>query len=114
PAALGRIVPDAKGKEQQTLRLDGLDVTPLTDLPTGDPLHSILDSFLKTNVSLNGPKTVTHAGAITFEPPGGAEWTYAPSPMYGPGTGTVVEGMSYAGNDGRQAKRWKFQLNEAV
>jgi len=36
-ASLGRIIVDGKGKEQQTLRLDGLDVTPLVELPTGDP-----------------------------------------------------------------------------
>jgi hypothetical protein len=113
-AALGRIVPDAKGKEGQTLRLDGLDVTPLTDLPTGDPVHSVLDTFLKTNVSLNSALTVTHAGAITFEPPGGGADTYAPSPMYGPGSGTLLEGISYKGTDGKVSKRWKFQLNEAV
>jgi hypothetical protein len=113
-AGLGRIVPDAKGKEQQTLKLDGLDVTPLTDLPTGDPLHGVVDSLLKTNVALNSPKTVTHAGSITFEPANGAELNYALSPMYGPGTGTVIEGVSFTGTDGGQAQKWKFQLSEAV
>lgn len=114
--ALGRIVPDGKGKEQQTLRLDGLDVTPLTDLPGGDPLHAVLETFLRPSVALNGPKTVNHAGAITFQPPGGGEPSYGLSPLYGPGTGTLVEGMSYKGTDGKQGfeQRWKFQLTEAL
>ncbi len=113
PTALGRIVVDGKGKEQQTLRLDGLDVTPLTELPAGDPVLNVLDSLIKANVALNGSKTDTHAGALSFEPPGGEAKTYDLSPFYGPGTGTLLEGISYAGNDGSRGSRWKFQISEA-
>lgn len=116
PNALGRVVTDGKGKEQQTLRLDGLDVTPLTELPSGDPAHAVLDTLLKTNVALNGAKTLTHAGALSFEPPGGSDQNYALSPMYGPGTGTLLEGISLTGYHGRDTKagQWKFQLFEAL
>ena len=114
PSLLGRIVPDGKGKEQQVLRLERLDVTPLTDLPSGDPAYGILDTFLKTNVALNSSATVTRAGAITFEPAGGRDPNYAISPMYGPGTGTLLEGMSYRGTDGKQSRLFKIQLYEGV
>ena len=114
PSLLGRIVPDGKGKEQQTFRLEKLDITPLTDLPSGDPGHGVLDSFLKTNVALNSSATVTRAGAITFEPAGGRDPNYAISPPYGPGTGTLLEGMSYKGTDGKQARLLKIQLSDGV
>src|SRR2546421_1462468 len=57
PAALGRIVVDGKGKEQQILRLDSLDATPMVELPTGDPALGVLESLLKPNVALNSGKT---------------------------------------------------------
>ena len=114
PSALGKIVVDGKGKEQQTLRLDGLDVTPITELPSGDPALPALDSLLKTNVALNISKTDTFAGAVRFFPPGGAASTYDLSPMYGPGTGSLVEGISYRGLDGKRPSSWKFQFSEAV
>ena len=114
PAALGKIVVDGKGKEQQTLRLDGLDVMPLTEPSSGDPAISVLDSLLKTNVALNGSKTDTFAGATSFSPPGGNAKTYDVSPVYGPGTGSLVEGMSYGGRDGKKPESWKFQFSEAV
>lgn len=114
PAALGRIVADGKGKEQQTLRLDGLDVTPLTELPSGDPVLNVLDSLVKSNVALNGSKTDTHAGALSFKPPGGDASTYDISPLYGPGTGTLLEGVSYTGRDGNRSSSWKFQFSEAL
>src|SRR5262249_29580658 len=62
--ALGKIVIDGKGKEQQTLRLDGLDITPLTDLPAGDPALGVLDALLKPSVALQGSKTDTLTGAL--------------------------------------------------
>jgi hypothetical protein len=113
PTALGRIVTDAKGKEQQSQRLDGLDVTPLTELPSGDPALSILDSLAKNNVAINSVKTLTYAGQLSFEPPGGGEPIYDLSRPYGPGTGTLLEGISYRGSDGAAGK-WKFQLAEAM
>jgi Carboxypeptidase regulatory-like domain len=112
-AALGRIVTDTKGKEQQTLRLDGLDITAQTELPSGDSALNVLDSLIKSNVALSSGKTDTLAGALTFDPPGGAERTYDLSPFYGPGTGTLVEGISLAGTDGNRSASWKFQLSEA-
>lgn len=114
PSALGRIVTDGKGKEQQTLRLDGLDVTPLTELPSGDPVLNVLDSLLKSNVALNSSRTDTQAGALSFKPPGGDAITYDLSPLYGPGTGTLLEGVSYTGRDGNRSSSWKFQFSEAL
>ena len=116
PSLLGRIVPDGRGKEQLTFTLDKLDVTPPTDLPAGDPSHGILDTFLKINVALNGSASVTHAGTITFEPAGGDPRNYALSSMYGPGTGTLLEGKSYKGNDGKPGftQLLKIHLYEAM
>ncbi|MEO8434289.1 MAG: carboxypeptidase-like regulatory domain-containing protein [Pyrinomonadaceae bacterium] len=112
PAALGRIVVDGRGKEQQTLRLDGMDVTPAVDLPTGDPALGVLESLLKPNVALNGGKTDTFSGALNIR--GSAQGaTYALSPFYGPGTGSLIEGESYRG-DKKDATKWKFQFYEAI
>jgi len=113
PAALGRIITDGKGKEQQTIRLDGLDVTPLTELPTGDPVLGVIDSFNRVNVALNSKRTPSYAGALTFEPPANTTETYSLSRLYGPGTGTLLEGISQTGRDGKEGM-WKFQLTEAV
>ena len=112
PGALGRIVVDGKGKEQSTLRLDGLDVTPAVELPTGDPSLGVLESLLKPNVALNGGKTDVLNGALNIK--GSSQTsTYDLSPFYGPGTGSLVEGESYRG-DKKEATKWKFQFYEAI
>ena len=99
PSAFGRVIIDGKGKDQQTSRLDGLDVTPLVELPSGDPVIGVLDGFLRPSVALD-----------KATPVGGAFET-----RYGPGTGAVVEGTSLSGVVTQDWKRdWKFQLYERL
>jgi hypothetical protein len=116
PASLGKVVIDGKGKEQQTLRLDGLDITPLTDLPGGDPLLGVLDALLKPNVALQGSKTDTLAGALAIKPSKLSDRfpTYELSPLYGPGTGILVEGISIPGPYEEPITKWNITFYDSL
>lgn len=99
PAAFGRVVIDGKGRDQQITRVDGLDVTPLVDLPGGDSAVGILDGFLKPSVALD--KSSTIAGAFDAR--------------LGPSTGAVVDGTTLSGLVNKDWKNpWKFQLYEKL
>lgn len=113
-AALGRIVIDGRGKEQQTFLLDKSDITPLTDLPAGDPLLGVLDTLLKPNVALDQNLTDTFAGALTFKPGKFDDKlpTYDVSPFYGPGTGSLINGASLPGFYLGEGK-WTFVFYDA-
>jgi hypothetical protein len=105
-SALGRIIFDGRGKEQQTVKLDTLDVTPLVDLPSGDSAIGVLDSFLKPSVALDpNPDRigVTEVAETTDTKTGAFE------PFYGPGTGVLVEGQTF-----RAPGSWTFQVYERL
>lgn len=93
-AALGRVVIDGKGNDQQTVRLDGVDFQVLSELPSADTLIDGLGSFQKPEVAgdLDGASTQTRAFA----------------PRFGPGTGAVSETLTYRGDSG--AEGWKAQI----
>jgi hypothetical protein len=92
PASLGRVIIDGKGKDQQISRLDGLDASPLVDLPTGDPTLGVLDSFQKQSVTAQG-QTSAVSGAFI--------------PLFGPSTGAVTDTATLGGGIS-----FKFQLYE--
>jgi hypothetical protein len=82
-ASLGRVVIDGKGNEQQTVRLDGVDFSVLADLPGVDAAVDSLGSFQKPEV----------AGDLDNSTP----QTRAFAPMFGPGTGSALEAVTYRG-----------------
>lgn len=93
PSTLGKIVVDGKGKDQQTIRLDGVDAMALVELPSGDPALDVLSGFQKPEVAFdldNSNPTQSRAFA----------------PRFGPGTGSVVDGISFRGRTA-----WAGQLN---
>jgi hypothetical protein len=115
PASLGKVVIDGKGKEQQTLRLDRLDITPLSDLPAGDPALGVLDALLKPNVALQGSKTDTFQGVLAIKPSRiNDDPTYELSPLYGPGTGVLVQGISIPGPYEKATEKWKITFYDSL
>jgi len=101
PSTLGKIVIDGKGKDQQTVRLDGVDATPLVELPSGDSALDVLSSFQKPEVAFdldNSRPTQSRAFA----------------PMFGPGTGTVVDGVSYRPPGSWTAQFYGEHRNDAL
>lgn len=94
PASLGKVIIDGKGKDQQVFRLDGLDASPLVDLPSGDPTLGVLDSFQKQSVTaLDQKQTSAVSGAFI--------------PLFGPSTGSVTDSATQGGG-----RAFKFQLYE--
>lgn len=83
PTALGKIIIDGKGKEQQTFKIDGVDATPMVELPSGDPSLGIFESIQKQSVT-----------SIS----GGAILSGAFDPIYGPGTGFVKDSVTQSGS----------------
>jgi hypothetical protein len=115
PASLGKVVIDGKGKEQQTLRLDRLDVTPLSDLPAGDPALGVLDALLKPSVALQGSKTDMFQGVFAIKPSRiNDEPTYELSPLYGPGTGVLIQGISIPGPYEKATDKWKITFYDTL
>jgi len=98
PSALGRVIIDGKGKDQQITRIDGLDVTPMVELPAGDSAIGILDGFLKPSVALD--KTSPVAGAFAAR--------------LGPSTGAVIDGTTLSGVNTGWKKPWKAQVYEKI
>jgi hypothetical protein len=98
--ALGKVVFDGKGKDQQTSRLDGLDSTPQVDLPANDPAIDLVSSFQKPEVAfdLNNSKTQSRAFPA----------------ISGPGTGSVVEGVTFHGFTNWRAQIYAEHRNDAL
>jgi hypothetical protein len=98
-SALGKIVIDGKGKDQQHIRLDGVDATQLVDMPAGDPALDVISSFQKPEVAfdINNSQSKSRAFATIF----------------GPGTGTVVQGVSYSANNVWRGQLYGENRNEA-
>lgn len=95
-SALGRVVIDGKGKEQQTFRLDGLDAAALVELPSGDPALGVLDSLQKQSVTaLDQKETSVVSGAF--------------GPLNGPGTGSGTEAVTQRGGS-----LFKFQVYDLI
>jgi hypothetical protein len=82
-ATLGRIVIDGKGKDQQVVRFDGIDATPMVDAPGGDGSLDAVGSFQKPEVAFNLDAMQAKTKAFDSE--------------HGPGTGAVTPGLSYSG-----------------
>lgn len=83
PASLGRVIIDGKGRDQQTLRLDGLDATPQVEIPSGDGAMGIVESFQQPSVALNQKNS--SVVSMAFEP------------LNGPGTGSVQNNVTQSG-----------------
>ena len=82
-SALGRVIVDGKGNDQQTVRLDSVDFTVLSDLPLADPAIDAVSSFQKPEVAGDLDSSGFQRGAF--------------APMSGPGTGSVAETVTYKG-----------------
>lgn len=101
PSTLGKVVIDGKGKDQQSVRLDGADVTTLVALPSGDSALDVLSSFQKPEVAFdidNSRPTQSRAFA----------------PKFGPGTGSVVDGISYRGLGDWREQFYVSHRNDAL
>jgi len=85
PSTLGKIVIDGKGKDQQTVRLDGVDSTALIELPSGDAALDVLSGFQKPDVAFDLDNKDTSTQSRAF------------APRFGPGTGSVADGVSFSG-----------------
>lgn len=83
PASLGRVIIDGKGREQQTIRLDGLDATPQVEIPSGDSAIGIVDSLQQPSVALN--QKTSSVASMAF------------GPLNGPGTGSVQNNVTQSG-----------------
>lgn len=98
-AALGRVVIDGKGKEQQTFRLDGVSSTPQVEVPSGDAAVAAVDTFQQPNVALAKATVINMA----FEP------------IQGPGTGSVTNVATHSGMSKEKGRKaFKLQLYDVV
>lgn len=79
--ALGRVIIDGKGRDSLSYRLDGVDATPLIDVPGADTLLDPGDAVQKPGVATDIDNSGLRSRA--FEP------------RFGPGTGTAVEGVTF-------------------
>ncbi len=91
PAALGLVVVDGRGLDQQTARLDGVDFTLLTSVPTADSAIDPLGSFTLPSVAGDLGSAVLRTGAFEARS--------------GPGTGAIAENVTYSGT-GRGTTMW--------
>jgi hypothetical protein len=99
-SALGKIIIDGKGKEQQVVKLDGVDATSMVSVPSGDSALDVVSSFQKPEVAFNIGKPGTNSGAF--------------SPAVGPGTGVVVENLTYEGVNDWRGQIYGEQRNDAL
>jgi hypothetical protein len=90
-SALGLVVVDGKGLDQQTARLDGVDFTILSTVPTADSAIDPLTSFTLPAVAGNLGASSLRTGAFEARS--------------GPGTGAVAENVTYTGS-GRDKTMW--------
>jgi hypothetical protein len=91
PAALGQVIVDGKGLDQQTTRLDGVDFTIITSMPTADGAIDPLSSFTLPAVAGDVNNSQLKTGAFEARS--------------GPGTGAVAETVTYTGFD-RDKTKW--------
>lgn len=98
--SLGRIVFDGKGKDQQTILIDGVDVTLLTDLPAVDLALDVLGGFQKQEVAMDANKAAAKSRA--FEA------------AFGPGTGSVTDAAGYVPPALWTAQAYSEQRNDAL
>lgn len=94
-SSLGLVVVDGKGLDQQTTRLDGVDFTLLTSVPTADGAIDPLTSFTLPAVAGNVGAAVLRTGAFEARS--------------GPGTGAVAENVTYTGF-GRDKNKWTAEF----
>jgi Carboxypeptidase regulatory-like domain len=95
PTALGQVIVDGKGLDQQTARLDGIDFTVLTSLPSADASIDPVSSLTNPAVAGNLDKNQLRSGAFESR--------------YGPGTGAVADNLTYTGF-GRDKTRWTAEF----
>lgn len=102
-SVLGRIVIDGKGREAQAVWLDGIEATPLAEVPSADPSIDPVGSFQKPEVAFDAGRSTPKTRPLDFVPKGGI--------IFGPGTGVVTEGITYDGTTNYAEKTdWKVQL----
>lgn len=99
PNTLGKVIIDGKGKDQQTFKLDGVDSTPLVDLPSGDAAIGILDSFQKQSVTALDKSSGVKSGAFEAR--------------YGPSTGSVTDSNTQTGRKDFAYETYYLPQNDA-
>jgi hypothetical protein len=99
PAALGKVIIDGKGKDQQTLKIDGLDATPMVELPAGDSAVGVLEK-LQTQSVMSILSAGTKNGAF--------------DPIYGPGTGSVSDSVVQGGSSVPKFDIYHVLSNDAL
>ncbi|PYS70384.1 MAG: hypothetical protein DMF73_12975, partial [Acidobacteria bacterium] len=97
-AALGKVVIDGKGKDQQNARLDGVDATAMVDVPLGDSALDAVSGFQKPEAAYDVDNSGNKSKA--FEP------------KFGPGTGTLIEGKTYGRIESWQAQLYAAHRND--
>src|SRR5206468_6629931 len=80
-SALGKVVIDGKGKDQQNVRFDGVDATAMVDAPSGDSALDAVSGFQKPEAAYDIDNSANKSKAF--------------QPIFGPGTGTLTEGRTY-------------------
>lgn len=98
---LGRVIIDGKGSEQQAIRFDGLDATPLIELPGGDPALALVENFQNQSVTA----TDQSKSSVISK---------AFSPIYGPGVGSITESVTKRGNTAFQFTFYNLVRNDSL
>lgn len=97
---LGKIVIDGKGKDQQSVRIDGVDATQLAELPSTDPTIDVLSSFQQSKFAIktdaSSPKSRAFPASV------------------GPGTGTVLDTITYTGSETWRLQAYTENRNDAL